>query len=50
MAGNKQELIMDEDFGQYIDVDGVNVHYYEEGYGTPVIFIQHRAVDVYLPQ
>ncbi len=47
MAGNKQELIMDEDFGQYIDVDGVNVHYYEEGYGTPVIFIHGIGQSMY---
>lgn len=25
--------------GQFIDVDGVSIHYYEEGYGTPVVFI-----------
>jgi len=47
MASNKQELIMDDSFGQYIDVDGVNVHYYEEGYGTPVIFLHGIGQSMY---
>ena len=47
MAGSKQELIMDEDFGQYIDVDGINVHYYEEGFGTPVIFLHGIGQSMY---
>ena len=34
-----------------IDVDGVNVHYYEEGFGTPVIFLQnHNIVMHHLPE
>lgn len=44
---NKQELIIDGDFGQYIDVDGVNVHYYEEGFGTPVIFLHGIGQSMY---
>lgn len=47
MAADKQELIIDDDFGQYIDVDGVNVHYYEEGYGTPVLFIHGIGQSMY---
>lgn len=38
MAVSK-ELFTGDEAGQFIDVDGVSIHYYEEGFGTPVLFI-----------
>lgn len=47
MAYQKDVVFGSENFGQYIDIDGKNVHYYEEGYGTPVLFLHGIGQSMY---
>lgn len=47
MSAAKRNMFAEGEFGQYLDCDGLNVHYYEEGYGTPVIFVHGIGQSIY---
>ena len=47
MCAAKKNPFDQEEYGQYIDVNGLNVHYYEQGIGTPVIFLHGIGQTMY---
>lgn len=47
MCAAKRIPFEQEEYGQYIDVDGINVHYYEQGIGTPIIFLHGIGQSMY---
>lgn len=43
----KNTVFEQESIGQFIEINGVNVHYYEEGIGEPVLFIHGIGQSIY---